>query len=1077
MDAVKQIVKCSSNNLHYVEWEDGSTYKGNFILDIKVGYGEFTWANGEKYTGEFYKDQHHGKGIYTWPDGSKFTGSFYLNRKEGYGTMEINDRMYFQANCHYNIINLLLDNGANVNKLNDEGLSALSISLLRYYPSKSFQSNIAEKNITKVTNGEDSALTDKQIEMEAIPQDNIIKTEEQLIQDTDLRSDLALSPKNFKINVNLSLLSPAVPESSAEIKLTPKSEYDIDYVSLGEKSRICFRTNSDHSIFDFDAKMCAVGLQKSADLFSDIPKTEQQSDASTDEETVKNMAQLKEEQRQKWSTIKLLLRRGADPNISSIPMHPLFFAVKTGDVEAVRLLLEKGAASSLHYSSKLEGLSPLHIAVALPGEEGVKITEMLLHSAMNPNERAVDDESTYPLEEEDIPNVVPGFSLKGCNASGEVLYNYFEKSEISPEEGGRTPLHIACQRTDNYQHARDIVRLLLMHKANPNLLWLGHSPLSLAIASGNDLVIKELLGNGADPNLPLGKGIESALCSAVSTAYEQNKNLHSNIFLIDTLINAGAMHSCQLLLGQEPQNSGGNCYRLCILQTLSEADQIKDAEVKGKETPVDIPAERRHSTFKYCYGCGRSVGVQLSPCPQCKGVYTCSSVCKKKAWNEYHKNECATLKDVLHSSSKIISAKQGSKRQTDESSKESHRTKQMRKGMMVNDETEKSSAESRKKMMQKRILTDDETDESSTGSRSAQMTQRGIKGKVSGDEGDKISGQKMLPKGSILKGSMMSKEDDEGKKVLPKGAMAKGETEGTSKESYGKNAALKGISTKGDGVSQENLSKKTPKGISTKGDGVSQENLSKKTPKGISTKGDGVSQENLSKKTPKGISTKGDGVSQENLSKKTPKGISTKGDGVSQDNRSNKTPKGIIGKGEDEEDSKESRSRKMRSKKDEVQGSSRESQSTRVASKGFMSKTEDEEGIKDGRSKKMTTKGLVTKGETEGSSIGPYGKKMTPKGMFAKEETEGNVKESQMKKIIAKGILSKGETERFHVESQSGKRTSQGIRGRAVSAESSMGIYSKQRMMKGLMSQGVMDDQSKMMEKTEYYTIDNYSFI
>lgn len=38
------------------------------------------------------------------------------------------------------------------------------------------------------------------------------------------------------------------------------------------------------------------------------------------------------------------------------------------------------------------------------------------------------------------------------------------------------------------QCARDIVRLLLSHRANPNMLWSGHSPLSLSIASGNDLV-------------------------------------------------------------------------------------------------------------------------------------------------------------------------------------------------------------------------------------------------------------------------------------------------------------------------------------------------------------------------------------------------------------------------------------------------------------------------------------------------------------------------------------------------------------------------------------------------------------
>jgi len=43
------------------------------------------------------------------------------------------------------------------------------------------------------------------------------------------------------------------------------------------------------------------------------------------------------------STVLLLLRRGADTNASSCPMPVLFFAVRSGDVDMVHLLLQKGA--------------------------------------------------------------------------------------------------------------------------------------------------------------------------------------------------------------------------------------------------------------------------------------------------------------------------------------------------------------------------------------------------------------------------------------------------------------------------------------------------------------------------------------------------------------------------------------------------------------------------------------------------------------------------------------------------------------------------------------------------------------
>ncbi|XP_026178668.1 ankyrin repeat and MYND domain-containing protein 1 isoform X2 [Mastacembelus armatus] len=397
--------------------------------------------------------------------------------------------------------------------------------------------------------------------------------------------------------------------------------------------------DSARSVNSYSIEVTEEVMQRSAEALSHtgIP---QRSDT---QETVRKMAAMKIEHRARLDTLKLLLERGADPNISTVPMSVLFLAIMAADTEAVRRLLLCGARTDIPLPPERKGLYPLHVAAALPGSAGPRITELLLHALPDPDAQACDQDEIYepdkilidqePLSITDIPNL---------------------------KVGGRTALHVACQRDSDCQNASEVVALLLSHSASTDLLWSGHSPLSLAIASGNDLAVEELLKWGADPNIPLGPRVGSALCAVANINYHYCGN---RIKLLDMLAKAGADILMPVMVGNVVGTAIDYAYYSFnqdshIVNTPFHALNMREREILKvrrrllsmmgglvrqpacqRETAKHSSTDRKR-VFKFCYHCGRSVSMKLTACSRCQKVFYCSTCFTLKASDKRHKDEC-----------------------------------------------------------------------------------------------------------------------------------------------------------------------------------------------------------------------------------------------------------------------------------------------------------------------------------------------------------------------------------------------------------------------------------------------------
>ncbi|XP_044253101.1 uncharacterized protein LOC123004050 [Tribolium madens] len=192
-------------------------------------------------------------------------------------------------------------------------------------------------------------------------------------------------------------------------------------------------------------------------------------------------------------TILTLLCHGADPRIGDVPLKPIFLSVFTDDSDLLDNLLKSNADPNTIFSD--ENLTCLHLIVSLkPSLEKVKMCEILLSHSADPNIKTHHNH-WFELRKELI---------------GE------ECDEINDCDEGKNALHLLCLREDFINDSENlliwIAHILVANGCRTDDLYLGHTPLSLAVIRGNTKLIEALLKTmKVDPHQLLGNGMGNAL--------------------------------------------------------------------------------------------------------------------------------------------------------------------------------------------------------------------------------------------------------------------------------------------------------------------------------------------------------------------------------------------------------------------------------------------------------------------------------------------------------------------------------------------------------------------------------------